>query len=202
MTTGEPSETKGSREQDREQVRKRRRVAVVGAGATIAAFGATVVLSVVGAAEALAALVVTLAGLAFSGYQWLWVNLLKDDLSPLEEHVGKVLDNPNASEEDLSWALEELRTELAARQVELKELNERLKNGEQVASISTEALTVLDNMMGTRFARTERTLARIERLSFRQGVLWAAVGSAVTLLVGIFAAYLTNFAGYLLHPWR
>lgn len=86
---------------------------------------------------------------------------------------------------------------MAARQKALAELNEQVRRGDELASVSAEATAALDAMIERRMARTER---RIGRLAWWQGAVWALFGALVAVLATIYAERLSHYADPLSHP--
>lgn len=115
-------------------------------------------------------------------------------------HVDEVSDALQTSAAKLSDATElltVLQQEMAARQKALAELNEQVRRGDELASVSAEATAALDAMIERRMARTER---RIGRLAWWQGAVWALFGALVAVLATIYAERLSHYADPLSHP--
>jgi septal ring factor EnvC (AmiA/AmiB activator) len=85
--------------------------------------------------------------------------------------------------------LQEVEAEIDARETALAGLDERLKRGEDLATVSEEATAALRAVLAENAERTER---RIGRLAWWQGAVYALFGAAVALAINAYAEPLAH----------
>lgn len=115
---------------------------------------------------------------------------LPDPDEPLKQRVKYVSDVLTRSTRNLNLAtrlMADLQTELSSRAVALESLRQEINDNEELAKVTREASAAIDRLVESRLKEQER---RMQRVGWRQGLVYAFFGAAVAVAVVVFGRYL------------